>query len=136
MDGGVALEPGKLLAGIATRVALYLEDGFVERCCPVEVLEEFFVADGVQGVEPAAWIHFSCFFDHSVLNHLQNTLVDAFVEFLAGKIQADFQDLEGTLFLSVGSERGVGLSGHVADFQCVYDAAGIVLVYDGPVFWI
>ena len=59
-----------------------------------------------------------------------DTLVDAIVEFFSITIQSNFHDTEWTFFLLLCTERGVGASRLVANFQCMNHATMVLAVYD------
>ena len=49
LDGGILPEPGQLSFGIVTGIRRDIGDSLVERAGAVEIVEEFLIADRLQG---------------------------------------------------------------------------------------
>jgi len=133
LDVGVAFEPHHLFAGVGAGVLFDFFDGFVEGAQSVEELEEFFVADGVEGVESFVGVDAPDFLEEAFVHHCMDALVDALVEFFSVSVETDFDDMEGSGFLGVRAEEGIGFAGSTDDFDGVGDALVVLMVGFGEI---
>ena len=69
-----------------------------------------------------------------LFDHIKHSLVDALIHLFAWTVQAYFYYLERALFYLACAEAGVGFAGHVAYFEGVNNASGIVVVNDIVMF--
>ena len=136
VDGRVAPEPCHLLAGVDAGVLLDFLYGKVEAALVAEAGKELLVADGVEGVGDGALVGGEapveppCLVQQAVRHHLVHAHIDALVELFARAGEANLQYAEGAGTAAACSERGVGAARHVADFQGVEDALGVLGVND------
>ncbi len=131
VDVVVALEPRQLFLGIDAGVLLDALDGHIQRPDAVKDVEEFFVADGVEGVEMAVGIEAADFVEQAVLHHGIHTLVDALEQVVATAIEPDFDDAERALLALACAEGGVGAACLVADFEGMDNALCVFRVNKG-----
>ena len=127
-DGGVAAEPGLLLAGVDAGVTLDAGYGLVERELAVEMLKKLFVTDRVEGVEVALGVEGASLAEEAVGHHLVDAGVDAAEELFAWADEPDLEDAEGAHFDGTRAEVGVGAAGGAADLDGVDDTARIAAV--------
>ena len=92
----IVSEPRHLLLGIVARILLYLFDGERQFPISVEVTEELFVADGIEGVLVSEGAKPADFVEHSSSHHGIDALIDAVEELLAFAPETYLDDVEGT----------------------------------------
>ena len=132
-DGGVAAEPGLLLAGVDAGVALDAGHGLVERELAVEVLKKLLVTDRIEGVEVALGVEGAGFAEEAVGHHLVDAGVDATEELFAWADEPDLEDAEGAHFDGTRAEVGIGAAGGATDLDGVDDTARVAAVDFGEV---
>lgn len=88
-DRGVASKPGELFLGIDAGIFADAVEGHVKRPDSVEILEDFFVADGVETTAVAPRQYSACLVKESVCHHLCGTAVDTLKQFFARTVKSD-----------------------------------------------
>ena len=79
----IFLKPGELFTHIFTRVGLYLSNRFFACDKPVEIKKRFLVPNGIEGIFVTMRVNGECLVEKSVLNHVQNALINASVHLFA-----------------------------------------------------
>lgn len=133
-DFGIALKPSHLLAGVDTRILLDFLHGKVECPFAVEVLEQLLVSHSVERIVIFVRIDAAHFVQQSVGHHLIHPAVNTVVKFLPVTRQANLDNAERPGLRLPGAEGGVGLAGHITDFEGMDDALGILQVDNAVVF--
>ena len=127
-------QPSHLPLGILPCVDFDLFYGLFKGALPIEIGEEFLVADRVQSIQMAFGIQGFGFFQETLFHHHVHAFVDAFNELLAVPEYGVFLDVEITLDSIANAERGERLSRLVAHLKGALQTARILLVNDGLIF--
>ena len=104
-DLRVFFEPGHLLLGIDSCVALYLFKSEIQGPVAIKMAEEFFVANGVKGIAISERHDAARLLKHARLNHGINAPANTLKKLGALALQTNFYDAERAVATLPGSKR-------------------------------
>lgn len=94
----IAPEPGQLFAGIPPGVALDQADGFGIIGLSLEIIEQFFITYGIQGIQMTQRPQPPGFIFQSFLQHQVYPPVDPGIQLFSFAVQADTDNTESPVF--------------------------------------
>ena len=95
---GVPLKPGHLFFGVDAGISFHFFNGGFPGPGTVQIGEEFFITDGIQGIQVFIRIHPTDFVQQSLGDHSVDPSMDAFEQFPPFSFEACFYNAERALF--------------------------------------